>query len=175
MKLMDRDPYRGRALIVRSPVGSLGLVENGQALTHLIFGGEEQLPPGTEVASSPLLEEGAEQLKAYFDGLRRNFDLPLSPFGTDFQRRVWTELMKIPFGQTASYAQVAEAVGSPEAYRAVGQANNRNPIAIIIPCHRIVGRDGQLTGYAGGLETKDFLLRLESDVVCGRLRDCPSD
>lgn len=174
MRLMSTDPYRGQAMIVPSPVGPLGLVENGRALTHLVFG-QEALPPGAALGVSPLLEESAQQLAEYFEGRRKAFDLPLSPFGTDFQRRVWAELMKIPFGATATYGQIAEGAGSPEAFRAVGQANNRNPIVIIIPCHRVIGQDGKPVGYGGGLEVKEFLLRLENDVICGRLRFCPAD
>ena len=174
MRLLKDEPYHGLAMIVESPLGSLGLLENGQALTHLFLNGNE-LPAGSEITSTPLLEEAARQLAEYFDGRRRVFDLPLNPFGTDFQRRVWAEIIDIPYGQTITYGEIAEAVGRPGASRAVGQASNRNPIAIIIPCHRVIGRDGGLTGYGGGLEAKDYLLRLEDDIVCGRLRNCPDD
>lgn len=171
MRLLESKPYRGLALVVDSPVGPLRLVENGAALTHVCFG-EEKAPDGTRVGGSPLLSEAAEQLSEYFAGRRRAFDLPLAPFGTEFQRRVWAELRRIPYGETRFYAQVAEALGQPGASRAVGQANNRNPLAIIIPCHRVLGRDGHLTGYAGGVEIKEYLLKLEDDVRCGRARSC---
>lgn len=171
MKLMETRPYRGRAMIVPSPVGPLSLVENGSALTHLCFG-LEKAPEGAELGESPLLFEAAGQLDEYFKGRRRAFDLPLAPFGTEFQLRVWAELRRIPYGETCFYAQMAEALGQPGASRAVGQANNRNPLAIIIPCHRVLGRDGHLTGYAGGVEIKEYLLKLEDDVCCGRARSC---
>lgn len=171
MKLMETRPYHGRALILASPVGPLSLVENGAALTHVCFG-REKIPEGAELGESTLLAEAAGQLDEYFNGRRRVFDLPLAPFGTEFQRRVWTELRLIPYGETRFYAQMAEALGQPGASRAVGQANNRNPLAIIIPCHRVLGRDGHLTGYAGGVEIKEYLLKLEDDVCSGRARSC---
>lgn len=171
MRLLESKPYHGRAMMVTSPVGPLRLVENGSALTHLCFG-HEKAPEGTEFGETALLSAAAGQLAEYFNGRRRSFDLPLAPFGTEFQRRVWAELRLIPYGETRFYAQVAEALGQPGASRAVGQANNRNPLAIIIPCHRVLGRDGQLTGYAGGVEIKEYLLKLEEDVCCGRVRSC---
>lgn len=174
MRLINDQPYRGRALVLPSPVGQLALVENGRALTHLLFDPGD-IPSGAELGRSALLDEAEKQLSEYFDGLRRDFEIPLAPFGTDFQLQVWRALRQIPYGQTSTYGEIAQAVGRPEACRAVGQANNRNPLGIIIPCHRVVGRDGGLTGYAGGLAAKDFLLRLESDVACGRLRSCPAD
>jgi methylated-DNA-[protein]-cysteine S-methyltransferase len=101
------------------------------------------------------------QLTEYFDGQRRHFDLPLRPDGTEFQLRVLDELQRIPYGETASYADIAERIGNPKAVRAVGAANGRNPIPIVIPCHRVIGSDGGLTGFGGGLATKETLLRLE--------------
>ena len=101
------------------------------------------------------------ELREYFDGKRREFDLPLAPEGTDFQKRVWEELCKIPYGETRSYGEIAAALGNTRAARAVGLANNKNPIPIIVPCHRVIGADGALVGYAGGVEAKDFLLKLE--------------
>jgi methylated-DNA-[protein]-cysteine S-methyltransferase len=101
------------------------------------------------------------QLKAYFAGKLREFDLPLAPQGTDFQQRVWLALLRIPYGATASYGDIARAVGEPGASRAVGAANGQNPVAIIIPCHRVIGANGTLTGYGGGLPNKKFLLELE--------------
>jgi methylated-DNA-[protein]-cysteine S-methyltransferase len=110
----------------------------------------------------PILVQTERQLGEYFAGTRTAFDLPLDPVGTDFQRRVWRALLTIPYGQTRSYADIARQVGSPAAVRAVGAANGRNPISIITPCHRVIGSTGQLTGFAGGLETKAYLLNLES-------------
>src|SRR5690606_4653700 len=107
------------------------------------------------------LREARDQLNAYFAGTRRTFDLELDLRGTPFQRKVWDELARIPYGETRSYKQVAEAIGHPSAVRAVGMANHHNPVSIIIPCHRVIGSDGRLTGYGGGLEIKTFLLELE--------------
>lgn len=109
----------------------------------------------------PLLDAAEQQLREYFSGQRRQFELPLDAQGTEFQRSVWAALQAIPWGQTRSYAQLAQAIGKPAAVRAVGAANGRNPIPIIVPCHRVIGADGTLTGFGGGLPTKQFLLRLE--------------
>lgn len=147
-----------RFVVVQSPVGDLTLTEENGALTGLYFGrrsleGEEGL--------TALLERAFQQLEEYFAGKRKQFDLPLSLRGTEFQRQVWAALRDIPYGETRSYGQIAQAVGRPKAVRAVGMANHRNPISIIVPCHRVVGADGSLTGYGGGLENKKFLLALE--------------
>lgn len=147
-----------RFVVVHSPVGDLTLTEENGALTGLYFGrrsleGEEGL--------TALLERASRQLEEYFAGKRKQFDLPLSLRGTEFQRQVWAALRDIPYGETRSYGQIAQAVGRPKAVRAVGMANHRNPISIIVPCHRVVGADGSLTGYGGGLENKKFLLALE--------------
>lgn len=147
-----------RFVVVQSPVGDLTLTEENGALTGLYFGrrsleGEEGL--------TALLEKASRQLEEYFAGKRKQFDLPLSLRGTEFQRQVWAALRDIPYGETRSYGQIAQAVGRPKAVRAVGMANHRNPISIIVPCHRVVGADGSLTGYGGGLENKKFLLALE--------------
>ena len=114
-----------------------------------------------EEADHPLLDPLATQLDEYFAGARRDFDLPLAPEGTDFQRTVWHALARIPYGDTTSYAQLADTIGHPSAVRAVGAANGRNPIPIVQPCHRVIGADGALTGFGGGLPTKRFLLELE--------------
>ena len=111
---------------------------------------------------TPLIKEACRQLSEYLKGERKTFDLPLNPKGTDFQKRVWRALCDIPYGETRSYKQIAEAIGNPKAVRAVGMANNRNPITIVVPCHRVIGADGKLVGYGGGLEMKEFLLRLET-------------
>ncbi len=108
-----------------------------------------------------LHRKAAEQLREYFDGKRKVFDLPLAPVGTEFQMRCWDALLEVPYGETRSYGDIARAAGSPKGFRAVGMANNRNPIAMIIPCHRIIGSDGKLVGYGGGLDIKVFLLELE--------------
>jgi len=140
----------------QSPIGPLYLAEQDGAITHLKF-----TPVTGEAAETPLLKRAAEQLDAYFAGTLKEFDLPLAPKGTPFQTRCWLELQKIPYGVTWSYKMLAEAADSPKGYRAVGLANNRNPISIFIPCHRVVGASGGLTGYGGGLSNKAFLLELE--------------
>lgn len=112
-------------------------------------------------ADHPLLDAIAAQLDAYFAGERQSFELPLAPEGTDFQRSVWSALARIPYGATCSYATLAHSIGKPAAVRAVGAANGRNPIPIVLPCHRVIGADGSLTGFGGGLPTKRFLLELE--------------
>lgn len=118
-------------------------------------------PEGSRDPNHPLLVEAAAQLRAYFDARLREFSLPLDPQGTPFQLRVWRELVNIPYGATRTYGDIAAAIGSPDAVRAVGAANGTNPIAIVIPCHRVIGANGKLTGYAGGMETKRRLLDLE--------------
>lgn len=142
-----------------TPIGWLTLVEENDRLTHLHFG--QQAMGETPCRETPLMKEAQTQLTAYFAGNLRQFDLPLAPAGTDFQRRCWDALLQIPYGQTRTYGQQAQCIGQPKAVRAVGMANHRNPLPILIPCHRVVGQNGSLTGYAGGLDTKAFLLRLE--------------
>lgn len=114
-----------------------------------------------EPASSPLLCQATEALSLYFAGRLRQFSLPLRPLGTPFQQAVWRQLLQIPYGETRSYGELARSLGKPGGARAVGMANHHNPISILIPCHRVIGADGNLTGYGGGLEMKCFLLRLE--------------
>lgn len=139
-------------------LGSVTFVEEDGALlaisTHLSCQGICQ-----ETAS---IKEAHLQLTEYLKGERKTFDLPLNPQGTDFQKRVWKALCEIPYGETRSYKQIAEAIGNPKAVRAVGMANNRNPLLIAVPCHRVIGSDGKLVGYAAGLDKKAFLLRLET-------------
>ena len=147
-----------RFVVVQSPVGDLTLTEENGALTGLYFG---RLSLEGEEGLTALLERTSRQLEEYFAGKRKQFDLPLSLRGTEFQRQVWAALRDIPYGETRSYGQIAQAVGRPKAVRAVGMANHNNPISIIVPCHRVVGADGSLTGYGGGLENKKFLLALE--------------
>jgi len=142
-----------------TPLGKLLLTEQGEKLISAEFMGAAEAPSRQD--ASPLLRAAAEQLEAYFAGVLRQFDLPLAPKGTAFQLRVWQALLTIPYGSTVTYGQLAETIMLPGGARAVGQACNRNPIGIFAPCHRVVGAGGRLTGYAGGLEKKAFLLRLE--------------
>lgn len=144
-----------------SPLGKIGITEKNQKITNVFF--ESEMPPKQVFIEKEtlLLKKAKVQLEEYFNGKRKIFDLPLQPKGTTFMERDWTELQKIPYGTTCSYKEIAIALGNPKACRAVGMANNRNPIAIIIPCHRVIGANGKLVGYAGGLHLKTFLLELE--------------
>jgi methylated-DNA-[protein]-cysteine S-methyltransferase len=144
---------------VNSPVGPLLVAVSDRGLVAIEFG-RGKIRAGW-VESEEKIVSCARQLGEYFAGSRRQFDLPLDLHGTDFQKRCWRELLKIPYGETRSYADIARAIGNPAAVRAVGLANGQNPIAIIVPCHRVIGSDGSLTGYGGGLETKRKLLELE--------------
>lgn len=148
-----------------APIGRLLLCAEAGALTDLRFtdGPQAATPPADSVEDTayPVLAMGCTQLAEYFAGVLTHFNLPLAPKGTPFQKKVWARLARIPFGKTVSYADVAYDLGNPAAVRAVGAANGRNPISIVVPCHRVIGRDGTLTGYAGGLERKRFLLELE--------------
>lgn len=143
------------------PIGSLWLAEENGSLTYAGFDEQDQRLRGYRYGNTPFLQEVAHQLEEYFAGQRKRFQLPLAPQGTDFQQKVWRELQAIPYGETRSYKEIAHRIGNPKACRAVGLANNRNPISIIIPCHRVIGHRGQLVGYGGGLEIKRFLLELE--------------
>jgi len=142
-----------------SPIGMIEIVGTGEEIEAVEFVETAEEVPG-EIPV--LLQNCLKQLDEYFQGKRREFSLDLRPGGTEFQRLVWQELMRIPYGGTASYKDIAEAIGNPRAVRAVGQANHRNPIAIIIPCHRVIGKDGSLTGYGGGLWRKEWLLGHEA-------------
>jgi methylated-DNA-[protein]-cysteine S-methyltransferase len=142
------------------PACALGIAEDGGAICGVFFGRDKSFP-GFAVGETPLIKKAAAQLAEYFDGRRRVFDLPLAPGGTDFQAAVWKALLAIPPGETRSYQDIAALIGRPKAVRAVGMANNRNPVVIIIPCHRVIGKDGGLTGYGGGLDLKRYLLDLE--------------
>ncbi|MDD2215994.1 MAG: methylated-DNA--[protein]-cysteine S-methyltransferase [Eubacteriales bacterium] len=145
-------------------IGKIGIAENGTAITHVQFANEKP-PLEGGYQKTPLLKMAAEQLREYFEGKRTDFNLPLSPAGTEFQLKVWKALQTIPYGETRSYRQVAEIIKKPKACRAVGMANNRNPIAIIIPCHRVIGSNGNLVGYGGGLDLKQQLLDLEKQIL----------
>ncbi len=145
--------------IYAMPLGRLTIVANESGLTQILFG-----PHSIEGAAkrpSALTNTAATQLQEYFAGKRRDFDLPLDPHGTEFQLKVWEQLKRIPYGETRTYAQIAEAVGSPKGFRAVGLANNKNPLPIVVPCHRVIGAGGKLVGYAAGIKIKRYLLELE--------------
>ncbi len=138
----------------------LVLVAKGGALCEIRFGSD--VPEGADDApADPVLMETARQLRLYFAGELQTFELPLTPHGTAFQQRVWQALLRVPYGETRSYGQIAEEIGTAKAVRAVGAANGSNPIPIVIPCHRIIGTNGKLTGFGGGLPLKRFLLDLE--------------
>jgi methylated-DNA-[protein]-cysteine S-methyltransferase len=147
-----------------SPIGRLLLAAESSGLVGLWIEGKKHAPAigDSWVARDNDFSEAHRQLEAYFAGRRTQFDLPVGTQGTQFQQRVWAELRRIPHGQTRSYAQLANALGQPKAVRAVGMANSRNPICIIVPCHRVIGSDGSLTGYAGGVEAKAWLLKHEA-------------
>ena len=142
-----------------SPFGNIMICSDGKAITRIALGGK--IKPAGCNKTNALTDKAAGQLEEYFVGKRREFDVPLDPQGTKFQRSVWKALLEIPYGETRSYKQIAQMVKNPKAYRAVGMANNKNPIWIVIPCHRVIGADGSLTGYGGGLEMKQRLLELE--------------
>lgn len=148
-----------------SPVGELKLVAGDRGIAAILWVQDRpnrvRVKATREQPSHPVLVEAERQLEEYFAGTRKQFDLPLDFLGTDFQKRVWGELLKIPFGETRSYGEIARKLGDPNRMRAVGAANGRNPIAIVAPCHRVVGANGDLTGFAGGLEAKAHLLNLE--------------
>jgi len=150
---------------IPSPVGRLQLVATDTALVAILWEKDDaaRVPLGqlAEDDAHPVLIDAARQLDEYFAGSRTRFTVPLDFEGTPFQRAVWQALLTIPFGETRSYRQIAEQIGRPAAVRAVGAANGRNPISIIAPCHRVIGSDGRLTGFAGGLDAKAFLLALE--------------
>lgn len=141
-------------------IGRIGIAENGGRITNVYFM-NDVLPEGMQICETPILKEAAQQLESYISGKLTKFKLPLAPDGTDFMKQVWKHLCGIPYGKTATYGEIASKTGSPRAARAVGLANNRNPIPIFIPCHRVIGANGSLTGYRGGLELKKRLLDLE--------------
>lgn len=145
-KIFYYDTYAGR----------IGIAEENGAITHLIFSERDWT-----VEETDLIKETKRQLDEYFAGKRKEFDIPTRLEGTEFQKRVWEELRKIPYGKTVTYKDIAEAVGCQKGFRAVGLANNRNPISIIYPCHRVIGSNDSLTGYGGGLDVKEKLLELE--------------
>ncbi len=149
-----------------SPVGRLKLVAHETALVAVLWENDDplrvRLGAMQEVATHPVLMKACQQLQAYFEGTRDVFDVPLAFVGTAFQKDVWAALLTIPYGETRSYAAIATQIGRPAAVRAVGAANGRNPLSILAPCHRVIGSNGALTGFAGGLAAKTFLLKLET-------------
>ncbi len=151
---------------MKSPVGRLKIVGTDAALVAVLWEKEKEgrvrLEKLEKSARHSLLLEAEKQLKEYFSGTRKEFDLPLEALGTPFQKKVWEALKRIPFGKTQSYSQLAQKIGAPKASRAVGAAIGRNPISIIVPCHRVIGKSGKLTGFAGGLEAKEILLKTEN-------------
>jgi methylated-DNA-[protein]-cysteine S-methyltransferase len=151
---------------VATPAGLLKLVASDKALIAVLWENDDprriRLGPVVEDVKHPILCEAEHQLAEYFAGARKSFDLPLGFAGTPFRKRVWAELLNIPFGQTRTYAEIATAIGKPRAFRAVGAANGKNPISIVAPCHRVIGKDGSLTGFAGGLKAKQCLLGIEA-------------
>lgn len=158
-------PKRQVSKTIASPVGTLTLVATDAGLAAILWEndrpGRVQLDIQKQDENHPVLRETERQLREYFAGRRTQFSVTLDMEGTAFQRQVWNALLTIPFGETRSYRQIAEQIGSPDAVRAVGAANGRNPVSIIAPCHRVIGSNGALTGFAGGLETKAFLLAHE--------------
>lgn len=155
-----------------TPIGKIAIAEDGTGISDIVF-----VPPGDPPAKTkavilgaalretPLLQKAVMQLKEYFSGERKTFDLPLSYKGTDFQMDDWQALLTIPYGQTRSYKEIAIQIGRPKACRAVGMANNRNPISIIVPCHRVIGHDGAMVGYGSGIPMKEYLLKLEREHI----------
>ena len=144
-----------------SPIGLIEIGGTPEGITSIFFV-EERRP---DVTSNVVCAEAVIQLAEYFEGTREDFDLPLELTGTEFQQQVWQELRSIPFGQTVSYGDLARSIGKPSAVRAVGSANGDNPVSIIVPCHRVIGSDGGLTGYGGGLERKQWLLKHEGGLL----------
>jgi len=153
--------------IIKSPIDNLMLVADASALTGVYFAGCDHIPAAgsrwTLNAQHPVLRQAAKQLQEYFAGKRENFSLPLRLAGTDFQKKIWREIALIPYGETITYGDLAKRAGAPEAVRAAGTSTGRNPVSIIIPCHRVVGKNGDMCGFAGGLERKQYLLKLETE------------
>ena len=147
----------------RFPIGEIIIAEEDGCISRLCFEGSDkaEVVRNFEHGETPLIKKAVKQLEEYFAGKRKVFDLPLYFEGTDFQKKVWAALLTIPYGETRSYGEIAAQVGNPKGPRAVGMANNRNPISIICPCHRVIGADGSLVGFGGGLDKKQFLLDLE--------------
>lgn len=139
-------------------IGTIGIRENNKYITDIYF---SKIDTNDNIEETELIKECFLQLKEYFEGNRKSFDLPIDAKGTEFQKKVWNELLKIPYGETKSYKDIALAIGNEKACRAIGMANNKNPIPIIIPCHRVIGSNGKLVGYSGGINVKEKLLNIE--------------
>ncbi len=152
--------------VITTPMGNLEILGNHKGITAVTFVDQ---PSTASTSMAEPLHRAKEQLQEYFDKNRQTFELDLAPEGTEFQKRVWNELAQVPYGHTVSYMEIAKRLGDPKVIRAAASANGKNPIAIIIPCHRIIGSDGSLTGYAAGLDRKKQLLELESNYIQGRL------
>ena len=148
-------------------IGNIMIAEDGKSITNLYFKEEVDLKGKYVIKETELIKEAFKQLREYFQGNRKFFELPLEPSGTEFQRKCWKALLEIPYGHTRSYGEIAKKIGNPKASRAVGMSNNRNPISIFIPCHRVIGANGKLVGYAGGLNVKEYLLNLEKQNAKG--------
>ncbi|MFZ5517722.1 MAG: methylated-DNA--[protein]-cysteine S-methyltransferase [Candidatus Zhuqueibacterota bacterium] len=148
-----------------SPIGLFEICATETAITHVLF---VETSDKREIKSSALVKKCRDQLAEYFQGNRRTFDLPLAPRGTAFQKSVWSELSKIPFGATTSYLEIGKRIGNTRAVRAIGGANGKNPINVIVPCHRVIGANGTLVGYGGGLWRKQWLLNHEKSTDCAR-------
>lgn len=148
---------------IKTPIGIITIKEKNNKIIELQLNSNlvQPLKENEQIKETPLLVEAEKQLIEYFNKTRTKFDLPLAPQGTDFMKRVWKELIQIPYGETRTYKQIAQKIGNEKASRAVGMANNKNPIPIIIPCHRVIGANNKLVGYALGLDKKEFLLDLE--------------
>ena len=158
------DVIMSTACYTQTGIGRIGIVEEEDAITQVLFP-DEKMPSNVQEGSSKLLREAEAQLLEYLSSQRTDFDLPLATRGTEFMGRVWNALTEIPFGETRSYTQIAQAVGRSKAARAVGMACRRNPLPIFIPCHRVVGASGAMVGFLGGIHMKEHLLRLERDAV----------
>jgi methylated-DNA-[protein]-cysteine S-methyltransferase len=153
-------------MTIDSPIGLLGLVVSDSAVTELRMDATPQTAKG-DAAERKVMDEAVSQVEAYFEGSLKDFDLPLRSDGTPFQQAVWRQLERIPYGTVTWYVEIARRVGKPTASRAVGAANGRNPIAIVVPCHRVIGADGSLTGYGGGMWRKEWLLNHEGHAFAG--------
>lgn len=166
MKMTQKQSMTHFYKTMKSPVGPLKLVASNYGLAAILWNNDPpnrvRLGPLVEAKEHPVLLETERQLSEYFAGKREKFSLKFDFVGTEFQKEVWQALVTIPFGETCSYGQIARQIGRPKAVRAVGAANGKNPISIVVPCHRVIGTNGKLTGFAGGLETKATLLKIES-------------
>ena len=153
---------------MNTKIGTISIIEEDNVIIAVEINKKVKYDE-IQVKDTPILKETEKQLKEYLEGTRKNFTVPLNPKGTKFMKEVWTALQEIPYGEARTYGQIAQRVGKPKAARAVGMANHRNPIPIMIPCHRVIGANGKLVGYALGIERKEFLLRLEKEEKCTML------